>query len=477
MMTEEFSRIFCPSPFLMKKTSSPLAFFPRFVFFLALLLFLAACTPPSQGETPPDTLPTPTEVVEILPTDPPPTAPPADTPTPLPTEIPTPLPPIDFLQIVLTNANTDLLLWRETDGALLPILPASGATDLRLSDDGTLIAYRKDLNFGQQELWVVNTEGTNPRLLLGVEALRALEPAALGILIHQYEWIPNTHTLAFNTLEYIEAPGLFLNDDLHFLDVDLNELTTQLTAGSGGNFVFSPDGQQYALIGQNNDEGLGTISLLNTDGSNIRDDVLTYPYVLTYSEYQYYAEPVWSPDSTFLRVAIPPQDSLGEPEATTLLWEIPTDGSLGVQLGEILTQPFFIGPVQFSPDLTRLAYTRIPDPTDFLNAELVLANADGTEETVFISGNVFFNAWSPDSQSFVFELSDLQETYWGIVQGSYTLLTESPYVWDVTWIDATRFLFTTQTDTGWQLHLGTLGEPGTLLLEQPDRAPFYDFDN
>lgn len=450
----------------MKKTSSLL---------LSLFILLAACGPAQPGEL----LPQEPTIAATTPDEPPATdAPPAPTATPEPLSTSTPLPtPTEVppqLQIALVNAAGDLLLWQESDSSLAPILTASDALDVRISDDGALIAFRKDVGTGQQEVWVVNTDGTNARLLLGVDALRALDPAAQGVMIYQYEWIPGTHTLAFNTIEYIEAPGQFLNDDLHFLHADTGELTPQLPSGEGGNFVFSPDGQQYALIGFDTEEGVGTVSLYNTDGSNVRLNVLTYPYILTYSEYQYYAQPVWSLDSTFLRVAIPPQDSLGEPEAATLLYEIPTDGTLAAQLGEVLTQPL-VG-VHYSPDLNRIAYTRLPDPNDFLNAELVIANAGGGEQTVYAIGNLFFQGWSPDSQHFVFEDNALQQTFLGTIGSGNTLFTDFPRVWNVTWLDETRFLFSLQAGSGWQLYLGTLGQPSVLLTDLADGLVQYDFD-
>ncbi len=484
-----------------KPSSSPLLLFASSPFLLllslALILLLTACGPAAQGDTTPNTALEPTTLAEstpveslptdtVLPTDALPaptdapveaTALPTESPSVLPTDTPLALPTeaVSQLQIALVNAATDLLLWQETGPTLTPLVPAAGAIDARLSDDGTMIAYRKDIDYGEQELWVVNTDGSNNRLLLSVDALAGLDPDALGVLMYLYEWIPNTHTLAFNTVEYVEAPGLFLNDDLHFFDVDFNELTTQLTAGTGGNFVFSPDGKQYALIRQNFDTGFNTISLLNTDGTNIRNDVLTYPYVLTYSEANYYAQPVWAADSASLRVAIPPQDALGEPGSFTILWDIPTDGSPAVQLHEVVTQP--LAGVQFSPDLSRIAYTRLPNPDDYTTTELVLARADGSDETVFATGNFFFLTWAPDSIHFVYVNNDLQATFLGDTDGNSTALTSFPTVWNITWIDATRFLFTTQTDTGQQLHLATLGADSTVLLEQPDSAPFYDFDN
>ena len=51
----------------------------------------------------------------------------------------------------------------------------------------------------------------------------------------------------------------------------------------------------------------GTIRLVNADGSE-RREAFTYTPVVTRSEFQYYAQPVWAPDSDCLRVAIPPAD-------------------------------------------------------------------------------------------------------------------------------------------------------------------------
>ena len=468
---------FSPLPLFSFSPLLLFSFSPLLLLSLSLLL-LAACTPAQPVEpTAPDALPSPAST-ESLPTEIPPTdtLPAPASPTPLPPVTPTPLSPAtsSALQIAFTNAAADIVLWQEPDNTLIPLVPASGAVDIRLSDDGTMLAYRKSIDTGQQEIWAVNTDGTGHRMLLSVDDLRALDPDALGVTPYQFEWIPGTHTLAFNTLQYVEGPGLFLYDELHFLEVDPNEptnqLTTQLPPGSGGNFVFSPDGLQYALVKPE------SISLLNTDGTNIRSDVLTYPYVLTYSEYQYYAEPVWSPDSTFLRVAIPPQEPLGAPAAPTTLWEIPTDGSPAIQTGAVLAQPFFVDPVRFSPDLSHVAYTRLIDPDDFVNAELVIANADGSGEVVYETGNLFFTGWAPDSQHFVFENGAVPETYLGQTGGDYAPLTDIPYTRDVYWVDDMQFFFIAQSGEGWQIRLGAVGEASTVIADLPGAFPGFDFD-
>ena len=65
-----------------------------------------------------------------------------------------------------------------------------------------------------------------------------------------------------------------------------------LSPESGGLFYFSPDGVQVALVQPD------SISMAIADGSGLRERVLVYPRVITYSEYHYYASPVWAPGAS-----------------------------------------------------------------------------------------------------------------------------------------------------------------------------------
>ena len=152
-----------------------------------------------------------------------------------------------------------------------------------------------------------------------------MDPDALGVAPFRIAWIPGTHILAFNTRQVVEGPGLSIYNDLRFVDVDRAELTTFLAPGSGGEFIISPDGRQIAISGATTTPN--AISLINVDGSNLRSNLVVYDSVLTYSEYAYYARPVWSAGSDSLLVTIPPVDSLIMPRHPTTIWYIPTDGS------------------------------------------------------------------------------------------------------------------------------------------------------
>jgi hypothetical protein len=107
---------------------------------------------------------------------------------------------------------------------------------------------------------------------------------------------------------------------------------TLLPHGQGGEFIYSPNGQEIAI------STATSISLVHTDGTN-RREVLTYPMVATYSEYSFYAMPIWAADSSSLRVAIPPADPLGEPRQPTTLWTIPSMEISPLKNGSIMAAP------------------------------------------------------------------------------------------------------------------------------------------
>ena len=179
----------------------------------------------------------------------------------------------------------------------------------------------------------MDASGDNQRLLVNIEDLNTIgggvrDPSAVAVTPYQFEWVPGTHLLAFNTQQIFQGPGLSFLDDFHLVDADSLELKFVLLPGWGGSFTLSPDGKKVALATPNN------ISTANLDGTNYTQ-VMTYTPVITYGDYRFYASPVWSADSQELRVAIPPADPLAEPAQPTTIWLIPADGSNAVQTGSV----------------------------------------------------------------------------------------------------------------------------------------------
>ena len=184
---------------------------------------------------------------------------------------PPPPPPPAVLRVVFID-DSDLWLWTEGSAANELYDDATlDVRDVRLSEDGLVVAFTLQDSFNFIGLWAINTDGSNIRQLIDVATINAMstEPAAVGVSPYRWEFVPGTHTIAFNTRLQFEGPGLFIQDDLRLVDADTAILSTLLTPGNAGQFYYSPDGSQIALVKPS------SISLINADGSNRRDGVLT----------------------------------------------------------------------------------------------------------------------------------------------------------------------------------------------------------
>lgn len=403
---------------------------------------------------------------------------------PTPTSFPTPVVP--GLQVAFVKGDN---LWHWKDGgSVQPLAPAGKAYNPSLSSDGQVVAFLRPVSEQRYELWAVDTAGNNERRLVSPETLDTLDQEkqseyALGINPFQYGWVPGTHTLAFNTVEIIEGPGVLLLDDLRLVDTGSLAFSTLLPAGQGGSFTFSPDGRQIALSTRH------AISLIGMDGENLRPDILTYGLISTYSEYAYYPSPVWLPDASALLVAIPPTEPLAEPRLPFSLWRIPVDGSPAVRLVDFLSAPPFEEEPAFSPDAQRLIYLRETGEPAENKRELVLMNSDGVGETMIYSGSmVDFISWSPDSQHFLLSLGENRETMLGGLDGSLAPLefgeTDTSVSWAYSgfqWVDARRVLFTRHEalQSRWELCLGDVTAPSGAPVRVIDSGigmpPDFDF--
>jgi Tol biopolymer transport system component len=311
-------------------------------------------------------------------------------------------------------------------------------------------------------LWAIRFDGSEEHALFSQDDFNAmpLHPDinaddVLSNQPYQMAFIPGSQTLAFNTYPQFEGPGLFDNKDLWYVDVETGTRTNVLPAGQAGHFHFSPDGSQIALVTPED------ISLINSDGSNRRDAVLTYPFVYTYSEYAYHAEPVWAADGSYLRVTIPPQDPLGDLSALGHIYQIPTDGSAAVMLGSLPLGLLNYG--HFSPDLSQIAYLeRVGEPEENIWA-LQFANYDGSGSTEFIRGNISFLSWAPDSDHFAFEQRSPRAIVLGQTGSAGTTMVDVNPSLKLSWISDTRYFFQYQTAPEDQLRLGRLGAPSTVV--------------
>jgi len=380
--------------------------------------------------------------------------------------------------LIYTKAG-DIWMWRMNEKRQLT--SSGDAYSPRISPDGQAIAFIRPADEIHQELWAINMDGTNLRRLVSFNDLDVIgggviDPNAVGVIPYHYKWVPGTHTLAFNTQQIFQGPGLSLLDDLNLVDADNPVVKPLLLSGWGGDFVYSPDGRWIAISTSD------SIILCRSDGSNYRK-ILTYEPVNTYSEYRYYASPIWSSDGTILQVAIPPKDSLENPHQPTNLWEIPIDGSPPSKAGEVTAVPFFEEPVVFSPDLAHLAYLKETGLPVENRREVHIASSDGSGDLVYATHALLhFLSWSVDSNRISFSVGEDQEAWIGALVGTPAVITPDPKgIMDLRWLDSRNFLYIQQKTDRFELVLADI-DGGMLLLDSIpvgkgvlSLLPYFDF--
>ncbi|MDY6877087.1 MAG: hypothetical protein SWK90_12920 [Chloroflexota bacterium] len=393
-------------------------------------------------------------------------------PTPAPTL--TPIPAATELRVTfvkITEHGNNVWLWAEGEREAVPLTKDGGVGDVKISDDGEIVAFTRGGG-----LWMVRSDGTEERQLVSAEDFAAMEAQnpELEVVLNRFEWATGTHILAFNTRLQMEI-GLFPNDDLHLVNADTLERTALLPPGEGGEFYYSPDGSQAAIV------TAGSISLINANGGN-RREVFTYTPVATYSEFQFYAQPVWAADSSALRVAIPPADPNIQPSPPTSIWHIPTGGTPASMIGSITTGQ--MKPSVISPDLGYVAHLHYDqsDPQSSPMSSLLITDLDNGETVTYYPEAALIYGWAPDSRHLAFlayppELPPQAQI--GQIGGDVVPVYSDANnaIIDVSWVDADRYLFLTQNPRGWDVLLGQVGGPVTAVAGVPgaDRPPAYDF--
>jgi len=376
----------------------------------------------------------------------------------------------DFVLDLVNPVNIGNVYCLGADGTPQVLASGNRPYSPSLSPDGTLIAYQVVVGEGITQLWIVSAAGGDARLLVGQDQL----PSADGSVINSpqsYEWLAGTHTLVFDT-RYLPiggpfGPGEYINADLWTVNADTNVVTTLLGPGAAGRFSVSPDGQTIAIA---RPEGL---DLLNADGSNYRQNVISFPAILTYSEYAYKPFPQWMADGLFFEVSIPSPDPLAA-DAHADLYRIGVDGVVqalttipaNVVFGGAVTPPLF------SPNGQFVFYSvGLPDGTGEVLHQLEFLAEGGVGErslgpTLGLSGW----GWSPDSVYFAYSVTPEGAPGQGYVTGTAAESVQ-PFANGLTfmrtfeWENGTTLLFIGKIGPSatWSLYRQTLGSEPVLL--------------
>lgn len=379
--------------------------------------------------------------------------------------------PIILAPVTLKAAYIkDGLVYFWEEGLLPTNMPSIvDAFDVRLSDDGTVIAFTRGPDYYHQELWAINSDGSNLRQLVNQATLDSYitNPDAVSTRIYSFVFKPNTHQVAFNTQLTFEGPGLFINDDLRIVDADSTALTTILSPGNAGNFFYSPDGSKIGLVTSNQ------VSVVNADGTG-RIDLLAFPVVITYSEYHYYPPLYWTEDGSAIRVVIPPEDPLAVSPDVTRVWHLPADGSPPTTLMGAVTVAFPLATTTLSANTERVAYLVKITPGDPPNLALHVANVDGSGDMIYATGPLAFKGWATNGVHFVYTdaAPNPKIGQYGVAP---TTLASVTTLINAKWVDETRFFYQGKNGANFELWLGEVGGPSTLIDSTPGSMISYDF--
>jgi hypothetical protein len=320
--------------------------------------------------------------------------------------------------------------------------------------------------FVRNGLWVINSDGSNERLLVSPDEFKSMEPKEPGVGLNQFDWIPGTHTILFNTRLLLDY-GIGSTDDLYMASAETMQWAVLRHPGEGGDFHISPDGQRVAIITPS------TISLMRVDGSEYRI-LLEYPSVMIPSESSYSAQPIWATDSQSLMVAIPPQDLYSETTAPTIIWQLPIDGTPPTAVSQL---PAGYGEF-ISPDFSKVVSLHfIRQELSNWIYEMHISKLDGSEDTIYLTGAIIFQNWAPDSEHFVLWLFETHSYYLGKAGADITVLTEPSFVvGDFSWVDASHFIYQGGQNGLCELRIGIVGQPSILLAASDTHYDNINYD-
>ena len=305
------------------------------------------------------------------------------------------------------------------------------------------------------------------RYHISVFSIKINKDFTLATMIGNFGWVPGEHTLAYNTIPLYEGPGSFHNNDLRLVDADTGTQTLLFEPGLGGRFTYSPDGNQIAIVTPE------SLSITNADGSN-RRDILTFPAIYTYSEWNYYPQPVWAPDSGHLRVTVPPQDPLTNPLAPTLVWHIPADGSMPHMAGEFVAAPAYVSAPLISPNTNKVIFL-VPIGEAFDLFELWIHDLINGSQTTLYAGNISLHNWNPDSVRFVYSKDYGTEYFIGQMSTPPEIIGDVPVRKNLEWLTDETYIFTSGEHEYWKLQLGTPGGVSVVIAQPFGELFTFDF--
>jgi len=379
-----------------------------------------------------------------------------------PTDVPAPATPLHVVYV----DDGELWMWSEAGGAV-QLYSGEKVEKVILSPDTEVIAFTTIAqDFTTLGLWRIYVDGSGLQRLVSAadfDAIAASNPDAVSASPYLWQFIPGTHILAFNTQLQFEGPGLHIQNDIRHLDVDSGLQSIFLDTGQAGNFYYSPDGLKVAFTTSE------SVNLINADGTRRIDNVITFPFVITASEYSFYPVPVWTPDSSEFWVTIPPKDPFDTgPNNVSELFMVTSEGvpaSFGPFPGDL---SHVEAGEKIAPDGSAVAYYE----SSGSGVDLFIAEINGPD-TPYAENITNLKGWAPDASHFVYQTTS-GEIWVGEVGAPALLLDSWGGPGEVVFLQDGSFVFASGTFGNFTLRLGTV-TGGNDQIASPT-ADFPQFD-
>lgn len=342
--------------------------------------------PPTLTATPTAAIP-PTTEPTAAPTE---SSPPTEAPAPTPTAEPTG----PTCQVAYVRAGQLYCLLVGGGEVRVTAVDGGSLQGAAISSDGAWVAYLIGVPDGPADLFAIRVADAATGALAPTPLANAtnLPGANAGDMVsaRTLAFVPGTQTLLFDTRYVpaggIQGPGEYVNNDLWRVNVDGTGLQQVAPNGTAGLFAVSPSGGHVALSSGN------TIAVLDLVATTVTP-ALEFDPILTYSEYAYKPEPVWSADGSAFTVAVPSVDPMAADTHATL-HRIMANG-VEEPLGLIPGNFVFGGLIAVAPTGDRVAYGLRDDAGVFSALTLQRLPSDPAPGGVTIPEITWLD-WSPD---------------------------------------------------------------------------------
>ena len=373
----------------------------------------------------------------------------------LPTTLPSPgVPslPTGMIEVAFVK-DGNIQVWDEATQQTRTIVNIGDVFTVNVSEDGQRIAFTRgswvgDVFDGYEQfaLWAMDRDGGNLRELISAQDLRQrINPGErTSSNLFQLSWVPQSHQLIFSGTKYIvQAEGLShaVPHGVYLVDTEDGSVTVLAEAAEHLRFLPSPDGEQIALMSP------GEVGLINTDGSNKRQKLLTYAEVGLAGPL--FPTGAWTQDSSAFVVTGSFEREPGH-EVNFTVWRIPSDGASPEALAAITeSNP---SSVNFSPDGKSLSFVQSTDqqPSEIAGwfIKSLIPEAGPLALPYYGKRSFYANLhWSPAGNAFAIKDQDLLQLCPNAAQDTQVcgepVALGGGIITALEWIDPTRFLFET----------------------------------